>query len=49
MELSPSFSVYCDFVFRVGTNIAITASEQTERKYEANLKNCWQEQSVPAG
>jgi hypothetical protein len=36
------------FAFLVGTNIAVTASKQTERKYEADLKNCWQEQQVPA-
>jgi hypothetical protein len=33
---------------RLGTNIALALSKQTERKYEADLKNYWKEQEAPA-
>jgi hypothetical protein len=32
---------------RVGTNIALTGYNKPKEKYEADLKNCWQEQQIP--
>jgi hypothetical protein len=36
------------FFRAVGTNIAVTAAKQSERKYEADLYYGWQAQKVPA-
>jgi hypothetical protein len=40
IKLSLSFSVCCEVVRLVGTNIALSTDKQTEGKYEADLNKC---------